>query len=58
MGFWGFGVLVFWGEVEVLDKYIKDNSVVFDLGANLGAWSLKVLENKKNVNLHLFEASP
>ena len=32
--------------------------MVFDLGANLGAWSLKVLENKKNVNLHLFEASP
>ena len=45
-------------EVEVLDKYIKDNNVVFDLGANLGAWSWKVLENKKNVNLHLFEASP
>ena len=33
----------------------KDNYVIFDIGANIGLYSLYINENYKNVNIHCFE---
>ncbi len=46
------------GETGVIKGLIRDHHVVFDVGANWGDWSISVLENHPNVNLHLFEPLP
>jgi len=47
-----------YGELDVIKKYINNNDVVFDIGANIGKWSICVLQEKSNIDLHLFEPTP
>lgn len=49
------------GEVAVLRRVLShapSGAVVFDVGANVGKYSEKVLEAAPHVNLHAFEPSP
>jgi FkbM family methyltransferase len=43
------------GEFKVIQKCIHSNQVVFDVGANIGAWSQAVLKQCPTAKLHLFE---
>ncbi len=43
------------GEHHLLRAVIHPGDVVFDVGANVGDWSLHVLAAQPNVNLHAFE---
>ncbi len=42
------------GENLVVRSFIKENDVVFDVGANVGDWSIQALR-KANVEIHAFE---
>lgn len=46
------------GEVKVLSSLIRSNDIVFDVGANKGQWSKKVLAIKSGINLYAFEPVP
>lgn len=46
------------GETRIIESFIVDKSIVFDVGANFGDWSTTVLENHDQVQLHLFEPVP
>lgn len=43
------------GEMKVLEKFIKDNSIVFDVGANIGEWTELVLKINNSIKVHSFE---
>jgi FkbM family methyltransferase len=43
------------GEFKVIQKCIDSNQVIFDIGANVGAWSQAVLKHCPTVKLHSFE---
>ncbi|MGB3534837.1 MAG: FkbM family methyltransferase [Microcoleaceae cyanobacterium] len=43
------------GEFKVIQKCIDSHQVVFDVGANIGAWSQAVLKHCPTAKLHLFE---
>lgn len=45
------------GEMNVLEKYLKDEEVVFDVGANTGEWSEIVLKINPKTKVHCFEPS-
>lgn len=42
-------------EINVIEKYIKDGDIVFDVGANIGLWTEQVLMRHKNIKVHAFE---
>lgn len=44
-------------ELAVIEKFIPSIGVVFDVGANLGQWTINVLERKPKCTFHLFEPS-
>jgi len=46
------------GEYLVLSHYIKSNTIVFDVGANIGEWSASVLKQIPNVHIYAFEPIP
>lgn len=46
------------GEHCILQHYIKPDTVVFDVGANVGEWSAGVLRQASNVQLYSFEPIP
>lgn len=46
------------GEVEMIQKYIPENAVVFDVGAFDGDWSAVVLQYHPNAHIHAFEPIP
>lgn len=46
------------GEYLILKNYIKPNTIVFDIGANVGEWSAEVLKQASNVQLYSFEPIP
>lgn len=43
------------GEIEVINKFIQNGDIVFDVGANIGEWTQEVLKTKSNIKIHLFE---
>jgi FkbM family methyltransferase len=43
------------GELEVIEHHIKDNNIVFDVGAYCGEWSLVVFEKISSCHIHTFE---
>ena len=43
------------GEQRFLESMVKDGMVVFDVGANIGEYSDRVLKISKNVAIHCFE---
>lgn len=45
------------GEMQVLKAYIKPQSVIFDVGANVGDWTRTVLDISSEVEVHSFEPS-
>jgi FkbM family methyltransferase len=45
------------GEIDIIDNFIKDNDIVFDVGAYVGEWSQEVRKKNPNVILHQFEPS-
>lgn len=45
------------GEVELLKKVLKPNHVFFDIGANIGAFSLIAAKRLTNGQVHAFEPS-
>ncbi|MEN9223495.1 MAG: FkbM family methyltransferase [Thermostichus sp. BF3_bins_97] len=51
-------------EVWVEDPYLReglvlqDEAVVLDVGANIGLWSLALMERYKNLTIHAFEPAP
>ncbi len=45
-------------ELRIIEKYIKDSDVVFDVGACEGEWSQAVLQTHKNTHIHCFEPIP
>jgi hypothetical protein len=46
------------GEIRVLQSLIGDCQVVFDVGANEGAWTETVLTLSSELQVHAFEPSP
>jgi FkbM family methyltransferase len=46
------------GEFNLLSSVIKGGEIIFDVGANIGDWSKKVLSISKSVTIHLFEPLP
>lgn len=46
------------GELDIIKKFIKPGSTVFDIGANTGKWSTYVRQAKENITLHIFEPIP
>ncbi|MFX1274385.1 MAG: FkbM family methyltransferase [Promethearchaeota archaeon] len=45
------------GEIRFLRNNLKDNDVIFDVGANIGEWTKQALNFKKKIYLHCFEPS-
>lgn len=43
------------GEMFVLKKYLSENDVIFDVGANVGDWTKTVLDITPNASVHCFE---
>jgi len=43
------------GEMLVLKKYLCENEVIFDVGANVGDWTKTVLDIIPNAKVHCFE---
>jgi FkbM family methyltransferase len=43
------------GEIQVIEKYIRPDSVVFDVGAFVGEWSLSVLSKHQVSQIYCFE---
>lgn len=43
------------GEIELIERFIHPGNMVFDVGANIGEWSMEVLKRFPNVVLHQFE---
>jgi FkbM family methyltransferase len=43
------------GEYRFLRKYIKNNMIVFDVGANIGEYTEYLLDNCKQLEIHTFE---
>jgi|GEM_PF-981914 methyltransferase, FkbM family len=44
------------GESQVVAQYIKAGDIVFDLGANIGAWAKEVLTRHQDIaEIHIFE---
>jgi FkbM family methyltransferase len=46
------------GEILVISHFIKSGDVVFDVGANVGKWTEKLLEIKSKIKVHAFEPAP
>ncbi len=46
------------GELAVLQHYVKDGGIVFDVGANVGEWSESVLHFHPNAMIYAFEPIP
>lgn len=46
------------GETKVIEKYIKNGDIVFDVGANIGTWTEQVLQTQFDVFIHAFEPLP
>jgi len=46
------------GEYRLIDSLISSGQVVFDVGANIGEWSKRVLNRKPGIRLHSFEPVP
>ena len=46
------------GEAKIINNFITDKSIVFDVGSHIGNWSKAVLENHEEIQLHLFEPVP
>jgi len=45
-------------EILNIERYIKSNDVVFDVGACVGEWTNEVLQCHEDVVIHQFEPSP
>lgn len=45
------------GEQYLLEKYLPESTVVFDVGANVGDWASQALAIKPGIRLHCFEPS-
>jgi FkbM family methyltransferase len=45
------------GEMRFLQSNIGNDSVIFDIGANIGKWTKLVLNINKRLNIHCFEPS-
>jgi len=45
-------------EINFILKLIKENNTIFDIGANIGWYSLKIAKNVKNVEIMAFEPIP
>jgi tRNA1(Val) A37 N6-methylase TrmN6 len=43
------------GENGIIKKFIHQKGIVFDVGANVGAWSKTVLEKYDQIQIHLFD---
>lgn len=43
------------GEMKVLERFIKDKAIVFDVGANIGEWTDLVLKINPSISVHSFE---
>jgi len=43
------------GEMKVLEKFVKDDACVFDVGANIGEWTELVLKINPSISVHSFE---
>jgi FkbM family methyltransferase len=46
------------GEYLVLSNFIKPNTIAFDIGANVGEWSLQAFKQASTIQLYAFEPIP
>src|SRR5512147_1947672 len=46
------------GELDLMQKLIRPVDTVFDVGANVGEWSLYALELNRSIQLYAFELLP
>ena len=46
------------GELDLMYKLIHSGDTVFDIGANIGEWSLLALELNRSIHLYAFEPLP
>lgn len=49
---------LFQGEAFILKNFLKNDDIVFDVGANIGEWSEKVLKLNLNCLIYAFEPAP
>lgn len=45
-------------QFAILRRFMHPSSIIFDIGAGIGAWSLAVGENFSQATLHIFEPNP
>ncbi len=46
------------GELSLMQKLIRSGDIVFDVGANVGEWSLHALDLNRSIHLYAFEPLP
>ena len=46
------------GEIQLIEKFINQGDIVFDVGAYVGEWTREVVEKSSNLEVHLFEPNP
>jgi FkbM family methyltransferase len=46
------------GEAFLLKKYLKPGFIVFDVGANIGEWSIMAFQSEPNIHIFAFEPLP
>ena len=45
-------------EIAIIQKFITERNVIFDVGASIGEWTFEVLRHCSNIEVHLFEPTP
>lgn len=45
-------------ELEFINKYLENNDVVFDVGANIGIWSYFLSKSNHKIDIYSFEPNP
>nr|WP_190383924.1 FkbM family methyltransferase [Aphanizomenon flos-aquae] len=53
-----YGLMPSEGEVNIILKYLNDAKDVFDIGANVGVWSVLMSKANPNATIHSFEPNP
>jgi FkbM family methyltransferase len=46
------------GESLIIEEFINPGDIIFDVGANIGEWSQKILSKNRDIKLYAFEPIP
>ncbi|MEQ1850960.1 MAG: FkbM family methyltransferase [Chthoniobacteraceae bacterium] len=53
-----YGLMPTGGELAMIRKYVADATVVFDVGANVGVWTVIMSRKNSRAQVHAFEPNP